>query len=289
MGRSMGDPTRFDPKALARPRVDRFLLARVALSVTERDKRICLDIYEHRFLTTLQAARLHFSSHSRARNRLMSLFEMRVLERFRPRRESGSHPWHYVLDEIGLEIVAGQRGVTRKDLRYDIRKALRLAWSQRLAHMRETNDFFSRLAQGLRKAGGGRRLGAWWGERRLAANWNGLVRPDGYGQVDARDGRFSFFLELDGGTETGERLAEKLYAYQGVAAMPDAPDAVLFCFPSRGREANAREALGSPGVAIATAVLEDHMAEPLAPIWLPLAAEERWSLLDLPRALRDEA
>lgn len=68
MTRSVGGPTRFI--ALKRSRSKDLS---VLNHPTERDPNICLDIYEHRFLTTCQIFQLNFTSNSRARVRSRSL------------------------------------------------------------------------------------------------------------------------------------------------------------------------------------------------------------------------
>lgn len=266
-------------KDLARPRVSKVLIHQVSERVTRRDKSICLDSFEHRFLTTHHAHRLHFTSHARARDRLRKLYDMRVLERFRPQADTGSHPFHYVLDDIGVAIVAAQLGADPKELRYDKHKALSLVYSPRLAHMTEVNDFFTVLAN--KNNSSPARLTAWMSERACAARWKGLVYPDGCGVIKTFEGTLSFFVELDGGTESGPRLTDKLYAYAEMAGMPDCPSALLFCFPTRERESSARKSLHDCGIKIASAVLADHIADLHGDNWLPLGAARRVSLIEL--------
>lgn len=273
-------------KDLARPRVSKALVHEVSERVTRRDKSICQDSFEHRFLTTHHAHRLHFTSHARARDRLRKLYNMRVLERFRPQADTGSHPFHYVLDDIGVAIVAAHRGVDAKELRYDKHKALSLVYSPRLAHMTEVNDFFSVLANKNNSLP--TRLTAWLSERACAARWKGLVNPDGCGVVKTPEAALSFFVELDGGTESGPRLTDKLYAYAEMAGMPDRPRALLFCFPTHERESRARQSLHDCGITIASAVLADHMADPMGDNWLSLGGTRRTPLMDLTTYLPNE-
>jgi hypothetical protein len=250
--------------------------------VTTRDKRICLDIYEHRFLTTHQARRLQFTSASRARNRLHALWRLRVLDRFQPERPTGSHPFYYVLDEVGIHIVAVQLGVAPKKLAYDREGALAQVYSPHLLHHTEVNDFFTRLAEEAARRPG-HRLRTWLGERGCRQVWRDLVRPDGYGVLEARGRQVSFLLELDGGTEIRSRLARKLEACADLAGTPEAPDALVLCFPSSEREASARAILEGPGIVIATGLLTDHLRNPLGDVWLPLGARRRRPLVDLAR------
>ena len=222
MPRSLGPQTPFGKNpSNPRPRVSKDLISGAARSVTSRDKRICLDIYEHRFLTTHQARRLHFTSAPRARNRLHTLWRFRVLERFQPERPTGSHPIYYVLDEVGIHIVAAQLGAVPKRLHYDREGALAQVYSPHLLHHTEVNDFFTRLAE---EAGerAGHRLRTWLGERGCRQLWRDLVRPDGYGVLEARGRQVTFLLELDGGTEIRSRLARKLEACADLAGTPEA-------------------------------------------------------------------
>lgn len=287
MPRSLGSQTPFGKNSHnPRPRVSKDLIHRVARSVTPRDKRICLDVYEHRFLTTHQARRLHFTSAPRARNRLLALWRLRVLQRFQPERPTGSHPFYYVLDDVGIHIVAAQLGVSPKELPYDKQQALAQVYSPHLLHHTEVNDFFTRMAEEARRRPG-YRLRTWLGERGCRRVWRDLVRPDGYGVLEVHGKRVSFLLELDGGTEIRSRLSRKLEACSDLVGTPEAPDAVIFCFPSPEREASARAVLEDPGILVATGVLEDHLRDPLGEVWLLLGARRRRSLVDLaPRRQR---
>lgn len=275
-------PSRRKPPNI-RPRVSKELISRAARSVTSRDKRICLDIYEHRFLTTHQARRLHFTSAPRARNRLHALWLLRVLDRFQPERPTGSHPFYYVLDEVGIHIVAGQLGVVPKKLTYDREGAVAQVYSPHLLHHTEVNDFFTRLAEEAAKSPG-HRLRTWLGERGRRQVWRDLIRPDGYGVLEVRGRQVTFLLELDGGTEIRSRLSRKLEAFADLAGAPEAPDVLVFCFPSSEREASARAILEDPGIVVATGVLQDHLRDPLGEVWLPLGARRRRPMVNLPGA-----
>jgi hypothetical protein len=283
VGRSLASQTPSDDRALLRPRVSLDLIEKVSSRITERDKEICLAIFEHRFLTTHQAQRIFFDSYTRARTRLLNLHQFRVLERFRPNRRTGSHPNYYVLDEVGVHVVAALKGLDLKGLGYDKHKAVAQVFSPRLLHMTEVNDFFSRLIEVSRR----RRkftVTNWLGERACAARWKHYIYPDGFAELRSRAESISFWLELDGGTEIHSRLVQKLDRYSTVAGMEGAAQALLFCFPSSARESKTREVLADCGMTIATAVMSSHMDEPLGRNWLPVAAGVRLSLFDLPRS-----
>jgi len=56
-------------------------------------------------LTTRQIAALGFGSVITARHRLAVLAELGMLRRFRPHRETGSAPWHYLLGPAGAALL----------------------------------------------------------------------------------------------------------------------------------------------------------------------------------------
>lgn len=74
--------------------------------------------------------------------------------------------------------------------------------------------------------------------------------------------------------------------YRVLARAATAPDVVLFCFPSGAREASARLVLGGTAMPVATATFDRHLADPLGAIWLPLDADRRVRLIDLPGGRR---
>src|SRR5918996_4217897 len=141
--RSSVGRTRYGARASAR--TIRSKIQKASLSITERDQLICLDLHEHRVLTTHQLHELHFSSIQRTRARLSQLNEMGVIWRNRPRTHLGSLPWHYILDEIGAMIVAEYLGIDQRDVGYRNDRKRTLIDSQRLRHARAANSFFTRM------------------------------------------------------------------------------------------------------------------------------------------------
>jgi hypothetical protein len=138
------------------------------------------------------------------------------------------------------------------------------------------NGFFCTLARAARDRAD-RALVAWWSERRCAARWGRLVRPDGYGRWRDADAEIDFFVEVDRATEPAWRLADKLDGYATLAAVTGVATPVLFWFPSPQREATARAALATPGAAapmpVATASSgSGHLDDPAGPIWQPLGS-----------------
>jgi Replication-relaxation len=168
-----------------------------------------------------------------------------------------------------------------KDIPYRKNDVDRLAASEHLSHLVETNGFFTRLARACRRSGQAR-LAEWRGERRSRRGWGARVHPDGVGRISSPHGEAWFFFELDRGSEPHERLRAKLRRNAGIARLPDVPQLVLFAFPTERRESEARRSLFSPGLTVATAALPRAMAEPLGEVWQPIRHPFRVPLLALP-------
>lgn len=249
--------------------------------LTERDFQICSDVFDHRFLTTTQIQQLHFDSYARARVRTKQLYDLGVLDRFRPPKRPGSNQWHYVLDLLGIEIVSDLRDVAADKLYLRRNRPLLLQGSPRLDHMRDINEFFCRLA-GAGRQSGQFRVTRWLGEAKGAAACQGLVNPDGIGTITLDTRALDFFFELDGGTESGGLLERKMLGYRRASIINSVPKLILFCFTSPRREQNARRLLAAGSIAVLTSSLPRHLEDPLAQIWLPLNSDERLSLIDIP-------
>jgi hypothetical protein len=266
---------------LARPRVDEVLIDAVSHRLTERDRLICTDLYEHRVLTAIQIYQLRFDSAYRARKRLVELYRLRVLERFRPYRQHGSHPHHYLLDEVGARLVASERGSDVSELDWSRARALKLASSTQLQHLVEANGFFTRLARALRVHPDAQ-LAEWWGQRRCAQAWGELVRPDGYCRLGIRGRSVGVWLEWDRSTEPLDRVVAKLDRYEELALALEHELNVLIVAPADRRECDIRKALPPPaGVRALTSTAARHHHDPLAPNWLAADASTRAALCEL--------
>lgn len=250
----------------SRLRVSADLLGMLASRLTERDRRIADLLFDHQVLTTAQIARLGFDSVGAARHRLVVLHRLRVADRFRPQARAGSAPFHYVLDEMGAAVVAAARGVEVGELGFRRERALALAHSPRLAHLVGVNGFFAALA-GAARCSAGAALVEWWSERRCAAVWGAVVRPDGYGAWAEGGNEVDFFLEYDRGTETTARVEAKLAGYAELAAATAIATPVLIWAPTAAREASLRRALRRPAVPVATATPAAG-ASPADAVWL---------------------
>jgi Replication-relaxation len=156
------------------------------------------------------------------------------------------------------------------------------------AHRMEVNDFFCTLTWATRRVVDYRRLTTWWSEGRCIAEWDGLIRPDGFARLDGKKDTCRFLLELDRGTERGPRLADKLQAYAWFGQVePGAADAVLFLFPTHEREVAARAGMSAVAeLCVATSMRDLFYSDPLGPVWLPMSQDRRGPLLWLPLTVR---
>jgi hypothetical protein len=244
---------------LTRPkRVTPSLIVKLAAHLTERDRQIARDCYEHHVLTTDQIARLHFAGRRTATARLSRLYELRVLDRFRPRPQpgEGSHPHHWLLDEAGALVVADAKGIDPSELHYTHEHGLRIAASRNLTHHVEANEFFTRLAVDANAAGGA--LSEWYGVRTLAHMLTGAVIPDGYGVLSLPGAEpLHVLLELDRATETTRILTEKARRYAEIlprTGLRDCRPVVIVAVPSARRADGARAALAATRAPVAVAI-----------------------------------
>lgn len=93
------------PSTGARPVGDPVLAVQSHLS--ERDLTLINWLVEHEVLTASQIARALYPRPDMAQDRLLELFRLNVLDRFRPPRPAGgSWPFRYVLGQLGVEVHA---------------------------------------------------------------------------------------------------------------------------------------------------------------------------------------
>ena len=255
---------------------DRRLLKAQA-SLTQRDLRLLGWLYDHGVLTTDQIARALFPSPDFAQRRLLKLTNLTVLARFRPQKwDGGSFPYHYVLDQLGTEVVAAQRGDDPPRRDQARRRRHHLTSRANLPHLLGTNQLFIDLAAHERTHPGPR-LERWWpasafhspaafyreGDNPQLMVTTHMPRPDGHG-VWTDDGRtVPFFVEYDRGTERLEVLTSKVIRYSLLAAMTNRQWPVLFWLPSTRRELNLHHqiAAAEPPHAIVATAAADHAAE----------------------------
>ena len=258
-------------------------LADVAGRVTGRDRWLCALLAEHRVLTTPQLTQLVFPSPDAAAKRLAILYQLGLLDRFRPHHTPGSAPYHYTLGPLGAAVLAAHHDQDPAASGYRRDRTLALAHSRWLQHLVGVNGFFCALHQTARDDSQAE-LEVWWSEQRCTAHWGGLIRPDGYGRWRQHHQRVDFFLEYDRGTQAPHRLAGKLTGYLELAAATGIATPLLVWLPTPARETTIRHALAGTSLPVATATpTPDH--SPAGPLWQPLhSSGPRRRLIELPGA-----
>jgi hypothetical protein len=260
--------------------------------LTDRDRLLIETLAEHQVLTTPQIAALAFPSLDVAQRRLLRLYRLRLVDRFRWHTTTGSQPWHYTLGVVGAELIAAAGGTTAPRPGQLRERQTRLATSPRLDHLLGVNRFFTDLA-GHARTHPDTALTTWLSESRCAERYGRIVRPDGYGTWTENGRQTNFFLEYDTGTEPLRRLVDKLPGYADLARAGGPTGTVLFWLPSTAREAHLRDTLGPhPRVPVATAAAIWAAATGCCPadaIWLPTGATPRRRLADLPASPHAQA
>lgn len=260
------------PLPASQPRLDPTALPALAARLTERDYQILDHLHHHRVLTTHQVQRMFFGIAQATRARMTILFELNAVTRFRPWAGygAGSAPIHWALGKAGAATLAARQGITLKELGYD--PEIPVAISSRLNHQVGVNDFFSHLYHRARHATQAV-LRAWLSEKQCAKQWGDLARPDAYGCWSENGRQIDFFFEHDTGTETLQRVADKLHDYRNLADATRITTPVLFWLPTSARETHLRKLLTATDIPVATAVHTTHGDGPAGPLWLPAPAE----------------
>lgn len=199
--------------------------------ITSRDLDILVAIYRFRFLTRQLVEWAFFSRSdgdfdtrsSLAARRLQALYQAGYAQRLvLPMLPgAGRAPLVYALSSRGADAVASRLGVDRAGI----------DWLPR--HNRTTSFFMehtlaiARLWASLTAAlrGNDVKMATWIGESELRQRktrvWDNEagrmvpLRPDGYVEFVWPDNSFrSYFVEIDMGTETNARVAQKMRAYE---------------------------------------------------------------------------
>jgi len=184
--------------------------------VTERDIKLILDVYKHRYLSTSQIVQLHFPSRQTANRRLRALLEEGYLKGYKA-PSIDDRIFH--LTPKGAEIVASTLGVPPDALHFR-----RIADAAKdyyfLKHFLALNEFRIALTLGLKATDALNLLGfipEYYGEK---TDKGGVVKyirdfvcdikdpeqrinftPDGVFALEKDGNAALFFLEIDRGTE----------------------------------------------------------------------------------------
>ena len=245
-------------------------VAELAGRLTERDRHLCRLLSEHRVLTSHQLTQLAFGHLDTAEDRLRTLTSLGVLDRFRPRRDTGSAPYHYVLGPLGAATLAAEQQITVAELGYRRATTLAIAHNRTLPEIVAVNSFFTALTAYARHHPD-TELARWLSQRQCHTIWGTLVRPHGFGRWHDHDTVLEFFLEYRH-EEPFSDLIAALADYDALAqATPQLATNLLVVLTSTRREAELHRAVPPRSYLVATATPCEGV-NPAEAIWLPLGS-----------------
>ncbi|BCB81228.1 hypothetical protein GCM10022251_62800 [Phytohabitans flavus] len=250
--------------------------------LTARDHLLLEWLYDHGVLTTFQITHALFPSLDFAQRRLTRLTGLSVVDRFRPfKPDGGSFPYHYVIDQLGAEVVAAQRDEPPPRPGYGRARRRRWTSARTMAHRLGVNGFFTDLA-GYARTHPGHALVRWWPESRCARPGAFTrrddptdlkarptpVHPDGHGIWQIGDRQVPFFLEFDTGTEPITELGRKLVSYCTLMVRGGPAWPVLFWLHATDRALHLHQEIAEldlPDLPVATGTRDHATAAGLGP------------------------
>ena len=191
------------------------------MQLTSRDVSIILSVYENRFLNRDQINRLFFWSGtvSGCNLRLKKLYDHKFLDRLERPAMSAQVPSVYALNKRGADVVAATLQIDRRKVKWS-RANNRVEWLF-MNHTLGISEIKICLDLALKKRpeeilfyerGDRSHL------RRISMTGTKkkyfTVAPDAFFGIQSGRGKHIFFLEVDLGTETLSRFAEKVVAYK---------------------------------------------------------------------------
>ncbi len=219
----------------------------LAASLTQRDLTILISLAAYRYLNLHQLERLFFPSSRSAQIRLKQLKDQGLIQRWKVIEPPGitRRPSVFLLSPRGARVLAASRSEDPKSL---VRQA-RLAELQCLnvTHDLQANGFFVELAMASRDIPD-QGLYHWVGEAAIRSavrsgqprSRRGEAAPasDGWGRYLTPSGEVIFELEWDRGTESLQRLQQKIRSYIGYFKNRRNAELhhVLFVLPHLARE-----------------------------------------------------
>jgi hypothetical protein len=244
-------------------------VAALAGRLTDRDRRLCRLLWEHRVFTSHQLTQLAFQHLDTAEDRLRTLTGLGVLDRFRPRRDTGSAPYHYVLGPLGAAILAAEQAITVTDLSYRRATALAIAHHPRLPEIMAVNGFFCALAGHARRHPDSE-LALWLSQRACQAKWGRIVQPHGFGRWRDHGTALAFFLEHHRHEKPFQHVIAALAGYDTLAeAIPERATNLLLWLTTTQQEAELHRTVPPRANLVATATPRQG-GDPAEAIWLPL-------------------
>jgi len=265
--------------------------------LTARDVSIILSVYENRFLRRDQIQRLHFTGASlqAASARLKKLSNHKFLDKLQRAVAGGASQAVYALDKRGADVVAAALEIDRRKIRWN-RANNRVEWLF-MDHTLGISEF--KVCLDVALAGRPEELLFYQrGEkshlRRIsmtgARKKYFVVAPDAFLGIQTGRGKCIFFLEVDLGTETLSRFAEKVKAYKRYWKSRQYTEEygfnnfrVLTVCESDRRLSNLRQATGKVGgqrMFLFTTFQKVQQLSPLGNVWLSPVSDLPTSLLE---------
>lgn len=189
------------------------------MQMMERDKKVVMAVWEHRYLRRDQIERLFFTATNPCNKRLIRLYQYGYLERiFKPVVFGGCQAV-YALDKAGAELVARELGVAASAIKWkrknrgetlfmDHTLAISEFYVNLVSLIRETPEttlsFWKRESKELQD-----RVSDPEGKRKYLT-----IAPDAFFCIETSEGKSYFFLEMDLGTATLGRFKDKIIAYR---------------------------------------------------------------------------
>lgn len=192
------------------------------MALTDRDKAIVLSVYQNRFLRRDQIGRLFFPGASlpAVNMRLKKLYEHKFVDRLFKPVAVGSAQAVYALDKHGADIVAASLEIDRHQVNWK-RDHNRVEFLF-MEHTLAVSEFKVNLDMAIAQNAGVDLLFYQRGDKTFqtkVADPSGrkkylVVAPDAFFGLKTDHGNAYFFIEVDMGTETLKRFAEKITAYK---------------------------------------------------------------------------
>ena len=267
------------------------------MALTTRDISIILSVYENRFLRRDQIQRLYFPDTSlvACNVRLKKLQGNRFLNRLSRPASSVVAQAVYGLDKLGADVVAAAREIDRRKVKWTPANN-NVEWLF-MNHTIGISEF--KVCLDLELAGRSEKLLFYQrGDRshlkRISVPSSKkkylVVAPDAFFGIHVTCGKYIFFVEVDLGTETLSRFAEKITAYKQYWKSKKYEKDYGFKFfrvltvtDSINRQANLIQATGEAGgrrMFLFTNFEAIHNVGILEPIWLSPASTDALSILD---------
>jgi hypothetical protein len=244
--------------------------------LSDRDLLVCRLLLEHLVLTTDLLALLLAVAPRTLQQRLTELTRLQVLDRFRPHLSvgAGSAPYHYLLGDAGVRVLAAEDATTVDGLGWRHEQVLSLAQANgQLTHLLGVNRLLAALTYTAHTRTGSR-LVCWWPASRCQARWGPLITPDAYARWHDPNGEVDFFLHHNPAQPSAEQLAGLVGGYNDLAVATAITTPVLLWLADADSEARLRRQLAGQRLLIPIATSNPSRGHPADPVWLPTSSPD---------------